>query len=419
MRAEILSIGDELISGQTINRNAAWLGEQLQTVGADCRRHLTVGDNLDEIVEAMRASARGSDLLLISGGLGPTDDDLTRRALAVAMHEELVFDPAAFADIESFFSRLGRPMPDVNRVQAMRPASAKCIPNAPGTAPGLAAQWGKCRVFALPGVPREMKAMFQAAVVAELEGRSSGSVVRIRKINTFGAGESWVGDKIKDLMQRGANPTVGTSVHDGVVSVRIYARGRPEEAEAMLGRTTRRIGERLGDLIFSFDEQTMEQVVGTLLLEKRQTVATAESCTGGLLSQLLTSIPGSSAFFGGGWITYSTTLKQSELGIPESLLQSAGAVSAEVAAEMAGAARRNAASDWALAVTGIAGPDGGSAEKPVGLVYIALANAKGCDARRFIFPGGREQVRLRAGQMAMTMLRLSLANLKFEDVVPG
>ena len=419
MQADILSIGDELTSGQTLNRNATWRSEQLQQIGVRVRQHVTVGDQLDEIVHALRGMHRGSHLILITGGLGPTDDDLTRQALAAAMDEELVTDADALAEIEAFFRRLNRPMPGVNRVQALRPASARCISNSAGTAPGIMVKWNHCRIFAMPGVPREMKVMFETSVAPELKMDGSPTVLRIATINTFGAGESWVGDKIRDLMKRGAEPRVGTTVHDGIVSVRIYARGTESQAKAAISTITQEVTARLGDLIFSTGDESIESVLIHALWNCRQTVATAESCTGGLLAELLTGIPGASNCFHGGWVTYSNSLKIQELDLSPELLQNHGAVSAPVAEAMAKAARYNARTNWGISITGVAGPEGGTAEKPVGTVYIGLAGADKTEVRRFQFPGQRAQIRMRAAQMAMTMLRLKLLGRAFEQVIPG
>jgi nicotinamide-nucleotide amidase len=419
MQADILSIGDELTSGQTLNRNASWLSEQLQQIGVRVRQHVTVGDQLDEIVHALRWMHRGADLILITGGLGPTDDDLTRQALATAMGEEVVTDTDALAEIEAFFRRLNRPMPSVNRVQALRPASARCISNSAGTAPGIMAKWGHCRVFAIPGVPREMKMMFETSVAPELKMDGSPTVLRIATINTFGAGESWVGDKIRDLMKRGAEPSVGTTVHDGIVSIRIYARGTEAQAQAAISTLTQELTARLGDLIFSTGEASIESVLIEMLRSRRQTVATAESCTGGLLAELITAIPGASNCFHGGWVTYSNSVKIEELYLSPELLQTHGAVSAPVAEAMAKAARDKAGTDWGISTTGVAGPDGGTDEKPVGTVFIGLTGSDGMEVRRFQFPGQRAQIRLRAAQMAMTMLRLKLLGRPFEQVIPA
>ena len=419
MRADILSIGDELTSGQTLNRNTSWLSEQLQQIGVRVRQHVTVGDQLEEIVHALRWMHRGADLILITGGLGPTDDDLTRQALAAAMTEELVTDADALAEIEAFFRRLNRPMPGVNRVQALRPASARYIPNSAGTAPGIMAKWDDCRIFAMPGVPREMKMMFETSVAPELKVDGSPVVLRIATINTFGAGESWIGDKIRDLMKRGAEPSVGTTVHDGIVSIRIYARGAEAQAKAAISAITQEVTARLGDLIFATGDESIESVLVNMLRNRRQTVATAESCTGGLLAELLTAIPGASNYFQGGWVTYSNPLKIQQLDLNPELLQTHGAVSAPVAEAMAQVARSKAGADWGISTTGIAGPDGGTAEKPVGTVYIGLAGSDETEVRRFQFPGQRTQIRLRTAQMAMTMLRLKLLGRAFEQVIPG
>ena len=419
MQADILSIGDELISGHTINRNVTWLSEQLQQIGINVRRHVTVGDRLGEIVRALEWMHREADLILITGGLGPTDDDVTRQALAAAMGEELVIDSDAMVEIEDFFRRINRPMPEINRVQALRPTGARYLPNSAGTAPGIAARWSHCRVFAMPGVPREMQAMFETSVAPELRKDGSGTVLQIGTVNTFGAGESWVGDKIRDLMKRGAEPSVGTTVHDGIVSIRIYARGTAEQTRAAIAETTAELTARLGDLIFSVGDESIESILVQSLRAHRQSVATAESCTGGLLAELISDIPGASNCFRGGWVTYSNALKIQELGVSSGLLDAHGAVSAPVAEAMAKAAREKAGAEWGISTTGIAGPDGGTTEKPVGTVFISLAGPEVMEVRRFQFPGQRAQIRLRTAQMAMTMLRLRLLGRSLEQVIPS
>ncbi len=239
------------------------------------------------------------------------------------------------------------------------------------------------------------------------------SVTRTAKINTFGMGESVLGEKIADLMQRSDSGKliVGTTVHDGIVSVRIYATAPEAQAEALIAQVRAKVCERLGDLVFGEGEESIEAAVDRLLKEKKQTIATAESCTGGLLAVMLTNTPGSSAYFHRGWITYSNAAKSAELGVPAQLIHEHGAVSEEVARAMADGARRLAATDLALATTGIAGPEGGTDAKPVGTVWIALATPQATTARRFIFPGNREQVRLRAAQMALALLRWNLLNI--------
>jgi nicotinamide-nucleotide amidase len=415
MRAIVVSIGDELAAGLTINTNAPWLAQQLTTLGIAVDAHLTVGDALLPIVETLRgALAANIDFLLISGGLGPTDDDLTRQAVADALQEPLVEDPDAVLFLERWFAGRNRTMSPSNRVQALRPVSAVCIENTAGTAPGLRIEKeGRPAIYVMPGVPKEMKEMFTRSILPRILERSGGAgetrpVTRLTKINTFGMGESMVGEAIKDLMVRGANPAVGTTVHDGIVSMRIYATGTPADAAAMTQRVRQQIQERLGKWIFGEDDETLEAAVAGLLNVGRLTLATAESCTGGLLAKLLTDTPGASGFFARGWVTYANDAKHDELAVPDDLLESHGAVSEAVAAVMAENARKFARTDFALATTGIAGPGGGGETKPVGTVWIALASSFGVSARRFVFPGDRAAIRQRAAQMALAMLRWRL-----------
>ncbi|HTV49092.1 MAG TPA: competence/damage-inducible protein A [Phycisphaerae bacterium] len=418
MNCVIISTGDELVWGLTVNTNASWLSGQLAQMGITCKAHITVGDDRKILAEAIIRACGECELVLITGGLGPTEDDLTRLSLADALSETLVEDAKAVTWIESFFRKLNRPMPASNRLQALRPASAQCVENSAGTAPGLIAKKGATSIYAMPGVPREMKAMFEKSFAPLLACQCSGIITRILKLNTFGAGESWIGEKIADLMQRDTNPRIGTTVHEGVVSVRIYATGSPDETEKMVLEARRQIQERLGALIFSKDQATLEQVLAIMLTESGQTVATAESCTGGLLAELLTNVPGSSKYFLRGWVTYSNAAKEEDLGVAPELINQHGAVSEQVAAAMAKMARQHAKSDWGIGITGIAGPDGGTAEKPVGLVFIAVAGAQETYVRRCQFPGDRADVRGRAALMALTLLRFKMLGLNPDAVLP-
>ncbi len=444
--AVIISTGDELVAGLTVNTNAAWLSRRLAEVGIRVQSHITIGDDQAALTRAITDAIGRCQLLLITGGLGPTEDDLTRPALAEALGEPLVEDAAARAWLEAFFQRLNRPMTANNRRQAQRPASARCVENTCGTAPGLVvrrettspslpiksseAQGSGAKVtnpterppatdiFVMPGVPREMEAMFERSFLPRLKSRGCGRIRRVWQINTFGAGESWIGRQIQPLMRRGANPSVGTTVHEGVVSVRIYAIGTVEEVEAGLRRTRQAVLEKLGDLVFAENDFTLEQAVAALLKERGHTVATAESCTGGLLAQLLTNIPGSSAYFLRGWVTYSNAAKEEDLQVDPATIARHGAVSEPVAQAMADGARRRASADFGVGITGIAGPDGGATEKPVGLVYIGLAGPSGVAVRRCQFAGDRHGIRLRAAQMALTLLRLNLLGRDPNAVLP-
>jgi nicotinamide-nucleotide amidase len=416
MHALILSIGDELVSGQTLNTNATWLSQQLAALGIPTAAHLTLPDQLLPIINAIReAIDHQIPLLLITGGLGPTLDDLTRQALADALNEQLVEDPSAVIQIESWFKSKNRPMSPSNRLQALRPHSAEILDNPTGTAPGLFTTKDQTTIFVMPGVPKEMHAMFTQSLLPRLRPLQpeNAPITLLTKINTFGRGESVVGEALHDLMKRDSNPnlTVGTTVHDGIVSIRIYATGSPTEAAALTDTIRQQIRTRLAPIIFSEGATPLESTVADLLKENHYTLTTAESCTGGLLATLLTDIPGSSAYFLRGWITYANAAKHEELSIGNALIAEHGAVSEPVARAMAEAARKFGKSDFALATTGIAGPDGGSDDKPVGTVWIALASPTATLARKFIFPGDRQAIRLRAAQMALALLRWNLLGI--------
>lgn len=416
--AAILSIGDELVSGLTVNTNAGWIAAQLAQIGISVQEHVAVPDSLQAVAAAIRRFTGRVSVLLISGGLGPTEDDVTRAALADAAGQPLEQDAEALAGIEAFFRRLNRVMAPSNRLQALRPATAKTLPNSCGTAPGICMRVGRTDIFAMPGVPKEMKVMFEQAVLPELRANApvAGRVSRVIKFNTYGVGESAIGQIIADLMKRGTNPTVGTTVHDGLVSVRVYASGSAQEVETMILEKTAQIKERLGPLIFSTGDVSLSNVVGDLLTEKKQTVATAESCTGGLLAQRLTDIPGSSRYFLRGWIPYANNAKIADLQVDSDLLDRHGAVSEPVAAVLAENAGRIAGADWGIGITGIAGPDGGTLDKPVGLVYIGLASRSRVQVRRCQFAGDRNGVRLRAADMALSLLRLAMLDLDADAV---
>jgi nicotinamide-nucleotide amidase len=410
MKAIILSVGDELILGQTVDTNSAWLSQQLAAIGVSILAHATVADDQASIEAAIHEGAQRADTILISGGIGPTEDDLTRQALASVMGVGLELNETWLAKLDAFFSKVGRPMPPTNRIQAMIPRGAEMIDNTAGTAAGIRAVLsGGCRVFVMPGVPKEMKIMFERSIRPELARESGGGVILSTTLHTFGLGESSVAEKLGELMRRDRNPSVGTTVSGGIVSLRVNARsGSREIAQRELDETTTACKAALGELIFGADDQPLAMVVGEMLKQSRKTVTTAESCTGGLLAKYLTDISGSSEYFRQGWITYANEAKVSLIGVDESLLAKHGAVSEEVARAMAAGARARAGADFALAVTGIAGPTGGTEAKPVGTVFIALADATGVSARRNVFIGDREMIRDRSAKMALTLLRFRL-----------
>jgi nicotinamide-nucleotide amidase len=410
----ILSIGDELVLGQTVDTNSAWLSAQLAAMGCDVAAHATVPDDQTSIESAIQAAAGRSDLLIVSGGLGPTADDLTRQALAAVLGRPLEINAAWLENLEAFFAQRRRPMPQSNRVQAMIPAGARILENTAGTAPGIDADFHPpgakpCRIFAIPGVPREMKLMFERQIAPHIAAAGRGAVILSRTLHTFGLGESSVAQRLEELMDRRRNPSVGTTVSDGQVSLRINARFEDRaRAQTELDSTTELCRRALGDLIFGQDDQTLPGVIGDLLLASQFTVATAESCTGGLLAKMITDIPGSSRYFQRGWITYSNAAKGELLGVPAELLAQHGAVSEPVAIAMADGARQRGGATFALSITGIAGPDGGSPQKPVGTVCIGIAGANPTVATTYNFPGDRESIRDRSAKMALTLLRYQI-----------
>jgi nicotinamide-nucleotide amidase len=414
MNAIVISIGDELVLGQTVDTNSSWLSRELATIGIPVARHITVPDDLNAIQSAISNSAQQCDILLINGGLGPTKDDLTREALAHALNVPLDPNPDCLQKLENFFSLRGRPMPRSNRVQAMIPRGAKILDNTAGTAPGIHAQLHACRLFAMPGVPSEMKIMFQKSVLPILLSANSESaaVILSRALHTFGVGESTIGERLADLMNRNRNPSVGTTVSSGVVSIRINSRfPSRHQASSELEQTAAQCHELLGDLIYGSDDQTLPSVVAHLLTENEiKTVATAESCTGGLLAKMLTDIPGSSRYFQRGWITYSNQAKTDLLDVSPQLLAKDGAVSESVVLAMADSARQKSGATFALAISGVAGPDGGTPAKPVGTVCIAFAHPDHTSTKTYNFPGDRESIRDRSAKMALALLRFHLLN---------
>lgn len=421
MQATILSIGDELVLGQTVDTNSAWLSQQLAAAGIAVLAHVTVGDDQKAIEQAMGDAAGRCDYLIVSGGIGPTPDDLTRQALAGVMGQPLELSQEWNAQLQEFFRQRGRPMPDMNKIQAMIPRGAQMIWNTCGTAAGIAATLGRAAVFIMPGVPKEMKAMFARDVLPHLQSGGAG-VILSRTLHTFGLGESWVAEKLGALMRRDRNPSVGTTVTGGVVSLRINARFADRgQAERELETTAADCRAILGDLIFGEGEQSLAVAVAELLKQHPVTlrwapaVCTAESCTGGLLAKYLTDIPGSSAYFRQGWITYDNEAKRKELNVSAQTLEKFGAVSEETVREMAAGAARQSGAPIALAISGVAGPGGGTEGKPVGTVCIALSfpdpdrpTELQITARTFNFPGDREMIRDRAAKMALTMLRFRL-----------
>ncbi len=407
-KAGIVSIGNELLSGQ-VDTNAAYLCEKLLSLGIPVVSCYTVGDETEAIVRVLELAKSDADLVIATGGLGPTDDDLTRTAFAKLLNVELRLDENILKKAEDFFAGRDLPTPERNKVQALIPAGTRPVANDLGTAPGIEAKIGKKLLFALPGVPAEMKEMFEKLIAPQLRQLHAQQVIVTRKIKCFGAGESAVAELLGDMMQRGRNPLVNCTVDCGLITLSVVAAAAERRsAEEMAEEAEKLLREKLGRLVFGTAGETLAEVVGGQLLRRKKKIAVAESCTGGLLCKLITDIPGASTYFTHGWVTYSNTAKTRELGVSGELIDKYGAVSAEVAAAMAQAARHKAKTDFAVAITGIAGPGGATEQKPVGLVYITVCSDDKFLTKGFDFSHDRRSIRLKSALTALNLLRLEL-----------
>jgi nicotinamide-nucleotide amidase len=411
-RAEIVSVGTEHLLGQIVDTNAPYLCAVLADLGIAVYYRSTVGDNARRVQEVFLHALGRADLVLSTGGLGPTDDDLTVAAVAEALGLPLELNEEAWAHVQEFFRKRNRPMTGQQQKQAMLPRGARMIPNSRGSAPGVIVEHAGRTLIFVPGVPREMKGMIQDHVVPYLRARglAGREVIRSRILRITGLGESAVEDRVRDLMRASANPTIAPYAHTGECHLRLTARGTDEEVERLLRETEAVLRERLGETIYAVGEAPLEEVVARALVARGLSIAVAESCTGGLIAHRLTRTPGASAYLDGGVVAYSNAAKRRWLGVAGDLLARHGAVSAEAAGAMAEGVRAQARTDLAVATTGIAGPTGATPEKPVGLVYIALAHASGTEVRemRYGTEPGREGVKYLASQTALDMVRLHL-----------
>ncbi len=410
-RVSIVSVGNEVLSGKTVDTNAAYVGRHVIRAGLPVVSSYSAADLEDSILRALRLAAEDADIVIVTGGLGPTDDDVTRQAFARLLGVELEMKPELLAHLEELFRRRAIRMPDRNRIQACIPKGARAIPNDWGTAPGIMVEKGGKLFFSLPGVPREMENMLQASVLPRLKELAPDQAVAVRWLKCFGAGESMVAEMIGDAMKRDRNPLVNCTVaNGGIINLEVVAVASSQgQADEMADCEVASLRRALGDLVYGTGDETLAEVVGRRLTETGSTVAVAESCTGGLLGKLLTDVPGASRYFLRGWITYSNQAKTEDLGVPASLIEQHGAVSEQVAQAMAQGARRKAGTTYAVAITGIAGPDGGTEQKPVGLVYISVDGRDKTETLHYVnFQADRDSVRLRAALMALNMLRRRL-----------
>lgn len=372
MKTAILSIGTELLFGQITNTNTVYLSQKLNMLGYDVMYHYTVGDNPERVRDMIRLAFQDCDLVITTGGLGPTQDDLTKEMVCQVMGDELVMMDEVMSELESYFEKLGRPMTENNKKQAYVPSRAEVFINHEGSAPGFALEKDGKYVICMPGPPREMTSMFEDSVMPYLQSMSE-DVIYYRMLRAFGIGESALETKLLDLIDDQTDPTLATYAKEGECSLRIASKRKTEaEAREAVDEMVEKVKERVGEFIYSCDDEELVQVVCRKLMEKGLTLSSAESCTGGKFAAAVTDIPGISTVFQRGLVTYSNQAKMDELGVKAETLEKYGAVSEETAMEMVEGLRRVSGSDVCVSVTGIAGPGGGSDAKPVGLVYIGF-----------------------------------------------
>ncbi len=426
--AEILCIGTELLLGDVLNTNAHYLSQELAKLGVNCFFHTTVGDNKARIKECLANALARTTIVITSGGLGPTADDLTIECIAELFEAELIMDESILSRIEGFFRERGLEMPRSNAKQALRPEGADLLPNPTGTAPGII--WrirekqlesagirsipelvGEERlIITFPGVPYELKRMWEDTATPLLLQRTGGATIYSKELKHFGIGESALAEKFSDLLN-GNNPTVAPYAGNGECRLRVTAKAADlQSARNLVDPVIEEIKKRSGVLLYGYDDDTLESVVGEMLKERGMTIASAESCTGGLLSKRLTDIPGSSEYIALNVVTYANSAKENMLAIDPQLLEKHGAVSKECAEAMARGIRSLAKADIAIGITGVAGPGGGTPEKPVGLVYIGLAAGGQVECRELRLPSrlSRKEIRHRTVNEALNLVRLYL-----------
>jgi nicotinamide-nucleotide amidase len=407
MKAEIIAVGSELLTPDRMDTNSLFLTEELNKLGIEVVRKSIVGDNRDTLSAAFQEALERVELVIASGGLGPTEDDLTRETVADLLGRKLQLNELLLHYIEGRFRALGREMPAVNVRQAMVPEGAEVLENPRGSAPGLWIEDAGRMIALLPGPPRELKPMFQEQILPRLEQRGSSIRMFHRELRVAGMGESALEERIKPIYTRYAD--VNTTILAAPGEIQIHLRlwtGDAAHAQKTLDEIAQSFGLALTDRIFSQDGSSLEEVVARILTMNSATISAAESCTGGLLAQRLTSIAGSSSYFLGGVVCYSNELKTAWADVPPEIIKTKGAVSSEVAIALADGIRRRSGSTLGVGITGIAGPGGGSEEKPVGTVHVAISHAGGVKERGVRFTGDREAIRWHAAQLALDMVRI-------------
>lgn len=407
---EIITIGDELLIGQVVNTNASWMGEQLSLNGLQLQRVTSIGDNNQQIIDSLKESVERAEFVFITGGLGPTADDITKPALCEFFNTKLVYNEEAFQQVKALFQRRGMKVSERNKEQALLPEACQPVQNENGTAPGMWFEKDKTVVVSLPGVPYEMKAMFENQVIPKVLMMVNRGHILHKTIMTNGIGESYLADLIKDWEHAlPKNFKLAYLPQPGMVRLRLSGNGRDNiELEQTMSTLVNKLIPLISEYVFGFDKDSLEEVVGNLLKEFNKTIGTAESCTGGYLAHLITSKAGSSAYFKGSVIAYANEIKMSELSVSGTDINHFGAVSKEVVEAMALGLRKKFDVDYALATSGIAGPDGGTPEKPVGTVWIALATDTKVISEKFQFGEHRGRNIHRSALAALNMLRIEL-----------
>lgn len=413
MTAEIICVGTELLLGNIVNTNAAFLSEKLAYLGINCYFQTVVGDNRDRLLSVINTALSRADILIFSGGLGPTEDDLTKETVAEALGKKLIRDKKAEQEIADYFALRGRIPTDNNWKQADVIEGCEVLYNKNGTAPGIFVSEGEKTVILLPGPPLELKSMFTDSVMPRLQ-QKCGQVFYSETVKIVGPGESSVETQILDMLNTQENPTIAPYAKTGEVHLRVTARAKDEkEAKEKTAPVVEELYRRFGNAVYTTDaDETLEMALTKLLMKKKYTMTTAESCTGGMIAARMVNAPGVSAVLKSGFITYANEAKEELLGVSHDTLEKFGAVSRETAGEMAEGAAKAAHTDTAVAVTGIAGPDGGTKEKPVGLVYIGVNVRGNVEVREYHFSGSRQKIRESVTAAALTFLREKLLDAK-------
>lgn len=412
IKAELITIGDELLYGHTINTNAAYIGEKLTEAGIDLIYNTTVADDGENILNAMAVALNRVNLVLTTGGLGPTHDDITKKVICKYFKRQLVFHEDVLKELEQKYARIGIKMPPINQNQALLPQGARFLDNKIGSALGIVMEEHGKTFVAMPGVPKEMELMVTDQLLPMLQAKTGDLTIIHRRLRTVGIVESEICGRVKDIIDEKSDVGIAFLPRARGVDIRLTYKGIDKErGRQSIAELENKFAEKIGDYIFGYDDDHLPDIIGKLLVNSKRTLAVAESCTGGFLGKILTDIPGSSEYFLGGVIAYSNDIKTRILNVPAEILERHGAVSEETAKYMAGGIKNMTGASIGISITGIAGPGGGTDEKPVGLTYIGLATQESIFARKFTFGPVRERVRTRAAYYALDMIRRYLKSI--------